>query len=170
MSRKPDYPVGDNEFSRLCRLEEAGFAELDKIPALDALCMEAKAQFGTRMAAVTLLTKELQILKARAGLDADETPRDIAFCNHTILEDTVFVVLDTHADPRFSQNPLTIGEPFLRFYAGAPLIYLEDVRVGAFCVFDTKPRKSFTPGERAELEDFSERAVYTLMDHLCRGN
>lgn len=166
VSRKPDYPIADNEPGRLRRLEEAGFAEFDKIPALDALCSEAQALFGTGTAAVTLLTKEVQILKARVGIDVDETPRDVAFCNYTILEDRVFVVLDTHADPRFSQSPMTIGEPFIRFYAGAPLIYLSEVRIGAFCIFDPEPRQSFTPGEEAELEDFSERAVHILVDQL----
>ena len=168
MLDEPDYPVGENEFSRLCRLEEAGFAETGKIPTLDALCAEAKAQFGTEMVAVTLLTKDVQILKARVGIDVDETPRNIAFCNQTILDDAVLVVLDTHEDPRFSHSPVTLGEPFLRFYAGAPLVYLADVRLGAFCIFAREPRESFTQGERAELVDFSERAVHILVEQLGR--
>ncbi len=166
MVRKPEYPTGEYELMRLRKLKEAGFANFTKIPALDALCEDAKAHFGTEIAAVTLLTEEIQVLKARVGIDADKTPRKIAFCNYTILEDKVFVVLDTSHDPRFSQNPLVIAEPFVGFYAGAPLTYLKDMRIGAFCLLDTKPKKSFTIGERAELVDFAERAMQILVSQL----
>lgn len=168
MADKPDYPVGEHELRRLRKLQEAGFAETGSIPALDLLCAEAKAHFDVEMAAVTLLTKDIQVLKARIGLDATQTPRKVAFCNFTILEDRVFVVLDTHEDTRFSQNPLTTGLPFLRFYAGAPLNYLTDLRLGAFCLLGTEPRDSFSAGESAELVDFAERAVQILVDQLAK--
>lgn len=168
MAADTDYPIGEHEFRRLRKLHEAGFALSGNIPALDALCAEAQAHFGAKMANVTLLTEEIQILKARVGLDATQTPRNVAFCNYTILEDRVFVVLDTFADPRFRSNPLTTELPHLRFYAGAPLVYLTDLRIGAFCVLDTVPRKSFSDGERAELVDFAERAVQILVDRLAR--
>jgi len=140
-----------------------------KLPALDALCIEAKAHFGTEVSAVTLLTDELQVLKARAGIDVDQTPRNLAFCNYTILEDAVFVVLDTQRDPRFSQNPLTTGFPFIRFYAGAPLTYLADLRLGAFCLLDGTARQSFTNGEKAELVDFADQATQILVAQLGRS-
>ncbi len=160
------YPIGALEYSRLRKLKEAGFAEMAKLPELDALCREAKSHFGTEIAAVTLLTEELQILKARAGIDVENTPRNVAFCNYTILEDATFVVLDTQSDLRFSNNPLTTGVPFIRFYAGAPLIYLADLRLGAFCLLDGKARDSFTNGEKAELVDFADRAVQMLVAQL----
>jgi len=167
--RKVDYPIGVLEYSRLRKLKEAGFADMAKLPALDALCIKAKAHFGTEVAAVTLLTEELQVLKARAGIDADTTPRKDAFCNYTILEDTVFVVLDTQRDPRFNRNPLTTSVPFIKFYAGAPLTYLPDLRLGAFCLLDGKARRSFTDGERAELVDFAEQAIQILVAQLGKA-
>jgi GAF domain-containing protein len=142
---------------------------LAKIPALDALCLEAKAHFRTKMAAVTLLTEDIQLLMAREGIDADQTPRGVAFCNYTILEDAVFVVLDAPNDPRFSDNPLTTGFPFIRFYAGAPLIYLTGLRIGAFCLLDRRARHAFTNGERAELVDFADRAMQILVSRLGRS-
>jgi len=169
MGNEPKYPVGEFEITRRRRLSDAGFADLATIPELDALCKDAKAQFGTNYAAVTLLTEELQVLKAKAGIDVEQTPRELAFCNYTILEDAVFVVLDTHNDPRFSQHPLTIDYPFIRFYAGAPLTYLANIRIGAFCLFDSNPRRSFTNGEQAELVDFAERAVRIFVAELGKA-
>lgn len=166
MVNKPKYPISDFEITRRRRLADAGFASLQSIPELDALCKDARSHFETSYAAVTLLTEELQILKAKAGIDVEQTPRELAFCNYTILEDAVFVVLDTHNDPRFSQHPLTTDYPFIRFYAGAPLTYLANIRIGAFCLFDPNPRRSFTNGERAELVDFAERAVQILVAEL----
>lgn len=169
MVDKPEYPVGDFEITRRRRLMDAGFADLANIPELDALCKDAKSHFATEFAAVTLLTEELQVLKAKAGIDLDQMPRALAFCNYTILEDAVFVVRDTRKDPRFSQHPLTTGYPFIRFYAGAPLIYLTNIRIGAFCLFDSRPRQSFTNGEQAELVDFAERAVQMLVAELGKA-
>lgn len=169
MVKKPEYPVGDLEVTRRRRLTEAGFADLAGITELDALCNDAKLHFGIEVAAVTLLTEELQVIKAKAGIDIDQTPRELAFCNYTILEDAVFIVLDTRNDARFSQHPLSVGYPFIRFYAGAPLTYLSDIRVGAFCLFDSRPRERFTKGDQAELVDFSERAVQILVAELGKA-
>jgi len=132
------------------------------------LCAEAQAHFGVNIAAVTLLTEDLQIIKARAGIEIDETPRDIALCNYTILEDAVFVVPDTTRDPRFSKHPMTTSDPFIRFYAGAPLTYITDLRLGAFCLLDSTSRRNFTKGEKLELVDFADRAVGVLVAELLK--
>lgn len=168
MEDKPEYPAVDFEQTRRRRLLDAGFVEMDKIPELDLLCKEAKSHFETEVAAVTLLTQELQVLKGKAGIDVEQTPREIAFCNYTILEDAVFIVRDTQNDPRFRTHPLATGYPFIRFYAGAPLTYLTDIRIGAFCLFDSRPREHFTNGDKAELIDFADRAVQILVSRLGR--
>jgi GAF domain-containing protein len=72
---------------------------------------------------VTLLDQARQRIKAAQGIEPRETPRNVAFCNYTILSDEVFVVGDALADDRFKNNPLVTGSPFIRFYAGAPLIF-----------------------------------------------
>ena len=166
MERETDYPINALEQTRVRKLTEAGFADLKKIPDLEALCAVAKAHFGTESAVVTLLTKENIIFKARTGIDVEQTPRRVAFCNYTILEDKVFVVHDALSDLRFRSSPLTAGAPFIRFYAGAPLTYLADTRIGAFGLLDSKPRQVFSLGDKAELIDFAERAVGILVAQL----
>jgi GAF domain-containing protein len=106
--------------------------------------------------------------QGRAGTETGDTPRDAAFCNYTILSDEVFVVSDALADDRFRNNPFVTGAPFLRFYAGAPLIFLKNIRLGALCLLDTKPR-SFSRGDKAELQLFAERAVREIAARELQG-
>lgn len=122
------------------------------------------------MAAVTLLTKDIQVLKSRIGIDVDQTPRNLAFCNYTILEDRVFVVLDTLNDERFNEHPYTKNDPFIRFYAGAPLTYLTDVHLGAFCLLDSNPRADFSRGDMAELTDYADQAVQIMVEQLVQND
>lgn len=166
MQRMPPYPIGPQEGKRLRLLQMSGFADLEKIPALDEICEEARSVFGTRFVTITLLTEDLQILKATSGIDVDSTHRDVAFCNYTILKDDVFVVPDATKDDRFRNNPLITGEPKIRFYAGAPLVYVNNIRLGAFCLLDTISHADFTLSERAELLEFAERASHVLIRHL----
>lgn len=152
------YPVREDEFLRLLRLEETGVATRLRDPELDALCAEARSHFDVASAAVTILDRELQHLRARSGVDAETTPRSFAFCNHTILRQDVFVVPDALEAPAFRDNPLVTGPPGIRFYAGAPLVYTTELTFGAFCIFDSRPR-AFSLGDSAELADFADRAV-----------
>lgn len=155
------YPVGEKEFLRLLRLHETGVATGLNDPELDALCEEACAHFRVTTAAVTILDETLQYLRARAGIDVESTPRCIAFCNYTILGRDVFVVSDARKSDLFRDNPVVTGPPFVRFYAGASLIYSTELTFGAFCLLDPEPR-AFSLGERAELVDFADRAVFLI--------
>lgn len=159
-----DFPLGPNESARLRVLHASGMVGGPAIPALDALCQEAVRNFGVKSAVVTLLDTDVQVLKAKAGMSGETTPRSSAFCNYTILEDRVFVVPDALADPKFATNLLVTGPPFIRFYAGAPLVFQEEVRLGALCLIDPAPRK-FSLGDRAELFEMAERAVNTIANH-----
>ena len=153
-----DFPVGPNERNRLRVLQASGLVGGPAMPALDELCQEAARHFGVRTAIATLLDGDIHILKAKAGIKATSTPRNVAFCNYTILEDRVFVLPDAATDERFASNPLVTGPPFIRFYAGAPLIFQEEVRLGALCLLDDAPRQ-FSLGDRAELQEMADRAV-----------
>lgn len=159
----PQDSEEQKELRRLEALVESGLLSSKPRPELDAIAEEAKRHFNVPMAVVTLLTEDKQLLKARAGLDLTETPRDLAFCNYTIQADKVFVVADTLADPRFATHKYVLGEPFLRFYAGAPLIYRDELRLGALCLLDTKPRR-FSPGDRAELAGMAEQVISAVID------
>ena len=95
-----------------------------------------------------------QWFKSRVGLDATETHRDSAFCAYTVLDDSpdVMVVLDATKDSRFSSNPLVLGPPFIRFYAGAA-IYVDEVKIGSFCIIDSKPKDDFDLNQKMNLMD-----------------
>jgi GAF domain-containing protein len=162
------FPTGPDEEERLKVLLETGALEPKQDPALDSLCEEVRQHFGVPMCTVTLLDRARQQIRAAQGLETGDVPRDVAFCNYTILSDEVFVVSDALADDRFRDNPFVTGAPFLRFYAGAPLIFLKNIRLGALCLLDTRPR-SFSRGDKAELQLFAERAVQEIAARELQG-
>ena len=153
-----EFPQGPNETERLRVLQASGLVNGRVVPGLDVLCAEAARHFGVKMAIVTLLDTDVQVFKAKFGIDAESTPRKVAFCNFTILTDRVFTVDDALADPRFASNPLVTGPPFIRFYAGAPLVFGQEVRLGALCLLHPKPR-TFSLGDRAELQEMADRVT-----------
>jgi GAF domain-containing protein len=115
------------------------------------------------MVLVTVVDRERQIVKARVGTDFAGSSRPDAFCDHLIRSDEVLVVEDARQDPRFTENPLVTGEPFIRFYAGAPLIYMQDIRLGGLCLLDTQPRE-LTPLDRAELAVMADDVMMSILE------
>ena len=134
------YPVPRNEVERLKALQDFGTGNLDSIPGLDRACRMARELFGVSLAAITLLDDEHQWFVTKCGTTITKTARDHAFCNYTILHNEVFHVEDALKSREFAANPYVIGEPYIRFYAGAPLVIGRDIRVGSLCVIDDKPR------------------------------
>jgi diguanylate cyclase (GGDEF)-like protein len=96
---------------------------------------------GVPMAAVTLIDAETQWLKAARGLAFGETPREDAFCNHTIRQFGPFAVNDALLDPRFANNPMVTGSPHIRSYLGMPLTTPEGYNIGSICAIDDEPRQ-----------------------------
>jgi GAF domain-containing protein len=92
------------------------------------------------MALVSLVDKDRQWFKSNFGLEARETPRDISFCGHAVTLSAPLVVPDALEDPRFADNPLVTGAPYVRFYAGAGLRLPYGEVVGTLCVMDSRPR------------------------------
>jgi GAF domain-containing protein len=156
----PDDPT---EFDRLLALRDTGLLEGPPPPEFEGICQEARERFGVGMALVTLIDHERQVVAARHGTTLEGTPRSDAFCDWTIRADGVLVVPDARHDPRFASNPLVTGEPFIRFYAGAPLVYGRGIRLGALCVLDTR-RRDFSPGDRAELAELADRVVALIAE------
>lgn len=98
--------------------------------------------FQVPIALISLVDLGRQWFMSNRGLgEVRETPRNVAFCAHAILStQDLLVVPDTMLDVRFQNNPLVTGEPFIRFYAGAPMISPEGYKLGTLCIIDVKPR------------------------------
>ncbi len=96
------------------------------------------------MAAVSLIDHDRQWFKSHPGIEAAETPRNIAFCDHTIRSGQAFVVPDATIDRRFAENPLVTGSPHVVAYAGVPLTSRDGYHVGTLCAIDSAPREFLT--------------------------
>lgn len=160
------YPEPFDEAFRQRVLDDLNILDTEPAPEFDRLTWLAATHFGTESSVVSLIDKDRQWFKSCHGLDATETPRSLAFCTHTIMENEPLVVLNTARDSRFDENPLVLGPPYIAFYAGAPLI-INGANIGTLCVFDDKPRSSFDDHEKACLVAFAEIVVdeLKLRDH-----
>jgi PAS domain S-box-containing protein len=130
-----------DEVARLAALHGLNILDTPPEPAFDSLARLAANACHTPVALVSLVDEKRQWFKARFGLDVLETPRDSAFCAHAILEDPLLEVCDALADERFAENPLVIGAPAIRFYAGVPIRTRDGHALGTICVIDFVPRK-----------------------------
>jgi GAF domain-containing protein len=131
--------IPENEAQRLAALQRLYILDTSAEERFDRLTRLAKVMFQVPTALVSLVDADRQWFKSRQGLDACETPRDISFCGHAILQGDIFHVPDTHVDLRFSDNPLVELEPKIRMYTGAPLLTPDGLRIGTLCIIDDQP-------------------------------
>ena len=134
----PQTPA--NEKERLAALYELLLLDTPPEQRFDTIVEFAASEFDVPICLITLLDHDRQWFKARVGLDACSTARDVSFCGHAILQPDIMVVPDAATDPRFADNPLVTSAPLIRFYAGAPLTMPSGHALGTLCIIDTKPR------------------------------
>ncbi|MDP9026206.1 MAG: response regulator [Actinomycetota bacterium] len=127
----------------------------------DRITRTASRLFDVPIALVSLVDANRQWFKSCLGLDLVQTDRSASFCAHALLEDGPLVIADTHADPRFADNPLVTGAPHVRFYAGHPLSTPAGYKMGTLCLIDREPR-SFGSSELAALKDLASWAESEL--------
>lgn len=160
-------PSQSEESARLAALRRYGVLDTPAEPQFDRVVRMAQQVFQVPIALVSLVDTSRNWFKARVGLDVEELPRDVAFCDHAIRESQVMVVEDARQDPRFRDNPMVVDSPHVRFYAGAPLRTAEGHQLGTLCIIDHGPR-TLTPTQQAVLQDLAATVVDAL--ELKRSN
>ncbi|SNY69914.1 sensor domain-containing diguanylate cyclase [Enterobacter sp. CC120223-11] len=150
--KSPDIPA--NEAQRLTSLRESGILTAGEPARFDRLTRLARHLFNVPVAIVSLVDAESLVFKSCNGLHYVTQPRRVSFCGHVILSDKPLIVPDAKQDSRFSDNPLVLGEPHIRFYAGHPLRLPDGAMVGSFCLLDHNTR-TFGPQEQALLQDLA---------------
>jgi diguanylate cyclase (GGDEF)-like protein len=153
-------PFPSNESSRIATLRLLNILDTEPEERFDRLTRMAKRLFSVPIAQVTLVDSDRQWFKSSVGVEALETPRDVSFCAHAILGEGIMLVPDARDDQRFSDNPLVVGDPNIRFYAGCPLKVGEE-NLGTLCLIDDRPRE-FGDEEMQLLRDLAEMAEQEL--------
>ena len=145
------------EARRLETLRSYAMLDTSNEEEFDDLVVLAAQICQTPIALISLVDEDRQWFKAAFGLDLKETSREISFCDHALRQTGVFVVPDATLHPDFSNNPLVVGEPKIRFYAGAPLVAPDGQPLGTLCVIDREARA---------LTKAQERALSVLSRHV----
>jgi hypothetical protein len=154
-------PIPADEVQRLQDLYRYQVLDTDPETTFDDLAQLAAQICQTPMAAVSLIDTTRQWLKAKVGLAIEETPRQVAFCAHTIVHGDLLEVPDATQDERFAANSLVVDDPHIRFYAGAPLISPPGHALGTLCVIDVTPRE-LSAEQKEALRTISRQVVIQL--------
>jgi diguanylate cyclase (GGDEF)-like protein len=134
-------PLPPDEADRLRSLHNLRVLDTPPEERFDRLTRLARRLFEVPIALVSFVDEHRQWFKSRQGMDVSETPREVAFCAHAILQDGIFVVPNAPEDERFKESPLVTAYPNIRFYAGRPVKAPDGARVGTLCIMDHSPRE-----------------------------
>ena len=155
-------PIPENEKERLNAVYSLGILDTEPEKRFDDITKEAMDKLNVPISTITIIDKDREWFKSCQGLTNKEGSREISFCGHALMAADIFVVEDTFKDELFKDNPMVIGSPFIRFYAGVSLRdHTTGLPVGVFCVKDIKPKK-LTLDEMNVLLDLANRAEVEL--------
>jgi phosphoribosyl 1,2-cyclic phosphodiesterase/DNA-binding response OmpR family regulator len=153
--------IPQDEGRRIAALRELQILDTAPEARFDRVTRLAKTLFDVPMALISLIDEDRQWFKSCQGIAAQETSRDEAFCAHVVYHRAPMVIPDTFQDERFADNPLVVGDPRIRFYAGYPLILRNGSCMGTLCLLDTRPRR-LAPPDIERLGDLADIALREL--------
>lgn len=153
--------IPKNETERLKKVIELGILDTKPEERFDQITREAIKAFNVPICTITIMDEKREWYKSCQGLETKEASRAISFCAHAMLSRDLFIVEDTLKDDRFKDNPMVVGKPFIRFYAGKSLYSYDGINIGVFCIKDVKPQ-SLNVQEVSLLIDFAKRAEAEL--------
>ncbi len=151
-------PDTSDEIERIAELRRYDLLDTPSETEFDDITKLAAYICQTPIAIITLVDSDRQWFKSKIGLDAEQTSRSVSFCGHAIHQREVFEITNAIEDERFHDNPLVIGDPNIRFYAGAPLVTFDDHALGTLCVIDNAPRH-LTEDQRDALTRLSRQVI-----------
>lgn len=161
-------PIPHDEALRLETLRDYDVLDSSIEQSFERLVNLTARVLDVPTAMISLVDEHRQWVKACVGVAALDDRRSISFCSHAILSDQTLVVLDATSDERFFDNPLVIGHPHIRFYAGAPLIAPNGTKIGTLCVLDQQSRSDFSQAAKDNLRDLAAAVTDAL--ELRRAN
>ncbi|NMM48192.1 GAF domain-containing sensor histidine kinase [Marinigracilibium pacificum] len=160
-----NYPIPENEAERLNFLKELDILDTKEEEQYNRIVELASQICKVPISLITLVDQDRQWFKANKGLTVSSTSREAAFCSHTIIQNEILIVNDALADDRFKNNPLVLGYPNIRFYAGWPLITTNGLALGSLCVIDNIPRE-LTDEQEFALKVLSEQVLLLFDNRL----
>ena len=163
----PSDSQGPGEEDRLAYVRSLKILDTPIEERFERITRLLRRVIGVPMAGISIIDDRRQWFKSFQGGDLTETPREQAFCNHTIKAPDPLVVSDAMSDVRFKDLPLVTGAPHIGSYAGVPLTLADGIRVGTLCVLDTRPRV-FTDEEIDFLKDLAETVATEMKARILR--
>ena len=154
-------PIPDNEAERLAAMDQALCAFVPREERFDRITRTVRRLLNVPIALISIVERDAQWFRSAQGLAEAETPRNISFCGHAVASGKVLAVPDATNDPRFWDNPLVTGPPYIRSYLGIPLTIAPGVRVGTLCALDNQVR-NFTQQDILGMEDLAAMAEAEL--------
>ena len=154
-----------DESKRLETLRNLEILDTEPTPEFDRITGLATHIFNAPVALISLVDESRQWFKSMQGLSGQESPRETSFCAHAIQGVDVMEVTNALDDPRFADNPLVIGEPYIRYYCGAPLVMRNGARIGTLCIIDMQSRDPISHGKRLLLKELTLQATREIELH-----
>ncbi|KAL1920845.1 uncharacterized protein VTP21DRAFT_11480 [Calcarisporiella thermophila] len=166
-NRRMEYfpaPYPANEELRQRALYRYRILQSEPEVMFDRIAYLVRHLFDAHACYISLVDKETTWYKTEVGFSQVCLDRDVSLCTHAVLspEGDPLVVLDTLKDWRFAKNPQVVSEPYIRFYAGAPLRTSDGFNIGVLCAVDTRPRDEFTIEQRRQLRDFADMVMHQI--------